>query len=160
MLKVVGLSFPAFVIIGTWCVWKYFYYGDILPNTFYVKVTSATSPVRGASYIIQFYQSYFLLPFLLLFLLYLKSILARAELRVLAVIVLLWTLYVTKIGGDFMEFRLLVPILPFVYILILGSILALQDSRLTFACVVIICLGSVMHAHRFHGRGLEFCSCS
>jgi arabinofuranosyltransferase len=49
--KVAGtlsLVLPLGLLVGAWLIWKTRYYGDILPNTYYVKAASNPSLARGA----------------------------------------------------------------------------------------------------------------
>jgi arabinofuranosyltransferase len=99
---------------------RFWYYGDILPNTFYVKV--GTAPVQlwwGLSYTLDFLRTYSWLlpaPAALLFVL-------RKQLRwetALAGFGLVYAGYVVAVGGDgvFPYFRFFMAILPLLYILV------------------------------------------
>ena len=126
-----------------WILWRHAYYGAWLPNTFLIKSTGV-SWIRGAYYVALFYGVYgFWLaipacwrcgrwldktPFV-----------AGA-----AVAWVLWQLYVVCIGGDFMEFRMMMPGLP-------------------LSCLFIAGLGRSdivnKNARRLLLAGLFFCSC-
>ncbi len=68
--------------------------------------------------------------------------------RLVHVLVVLWTLYVVYLGGDFMEFRLLVPILPIVYLLVVDVIYAFRGHLPVQAVLAaLILLGTIVHAH-------------
>jgi arabinofuranosyltransferase len=112
------LTLPFATLVGSWLIWKYLYYSDILPNTYYLKVASETSIKRGLMYTYLFLNSYWLIPFTLLLLTSARWFFDRPsrELLVLATVVITWVLYTVKVGGDFMEFRFLVPVLPFFFI--------------------------------------------
>jgi ABC-type Na+ efflux pump permease subunit len=124
---------PFAVIVGGWLGWKRSFYGSVLPNTFWAKAASGYVPF-GIYYVSMFFVAYFLLPLVVM------AVAAGAERRrrahagsggragvawerqwcPLAVAVPVWFGYVALVGGDFMEFRLLVPILPFLMTLSVG----------------------------------------
>jgi len=154
--RAVLLLLPSVIILGTWLVWKYTYYGELLPNTYYVKVGSPTSQTRGIVYLYKFFESYFLIPFIFLLTFHLRQLLSASVMRILLAISFLWCLYVVKIGGDFMEFRFLVPILPVSFILIGKLILSTRDRRARRALIAMVFLGSVHHVSTFrHAHGIE-----
>ena len=111
-----------FVLFGVYFLWRYQYYGYLLPNTFYAKVPLGFLQFeRGLAYLTSFATLY--VGFLVLVLplaaffssdkrqpLYLMSLLAS------------WIVYVLYIGGDTLaQFRLLVPIMPIFYFLLMIS---------------------------------------
>lgn len=76
--------------------------------------------------------------------------------RIFCSIIILWCLYIVKVGGDFMEFRLLVPILPLLFVLVTALILCLGNLKVEIALVLMLLIGSYYHAVSFHGKdGLE-----
>jgi len=150
--KALCLLLPFAILVGSWLVWKVLYYGDILPNTFYVKAASGTSIERGLVYAYLFFHSYWLIPFPLFFFASIRKLVERAnrELLIPAVLVVLWILYMIKVGGDFMEFRFLVPILPLFFILMGWLIFVhMQRLELRIALVALVLFGSLHHAYSF-----------
>ncbi len=146
------LMLPFTTIIATWFLWKWFYYGDIMPNTYYIKVSGMTSPERGVHYIYHFFTSYLLVPFWFLFFFAIKKLFRRElmHLHVLVTIILAWMLYIIKIGGDFIEFRFLVPILPMLFILFSWLIFGfIRSVGLRIALISLILIGSVYHIRTF-----------
>lgn len=123
---------PALIVFLAYMFWKYQYYGEILPNTFYAKLGAATSLERGSNYLLSFYRAYFfwLAGLLVLFALvyerlWLKEIIKFrfkhidfAKVSVFFAIVV-WSYYVVRTGGDFMEYRFFVCLLPFICFFIL-----------------------------------------
>lgn len=160
--SVAALTAPAVAMVGVWLAWKVQYYGDLLPNTYYVKVASPTSFYDGARYLYLFSLSYGLFPLALLAV-PLAPRLRRDPRDALSVsigLVILWCAYILRIGGDFMEFRFLVPILPSLMLLIVWTILTIQASpAVRAALVALVLLGSVHHALMFdlwpRGQGPE-----
>jgi hypothetical protein len=106
----IALVMPAFVLVGGWFLWKVATYGEILPNTFYVKAGTG-SLAHGAWFVWQFLQAYLLWPVLV-------AIAALAVVRrslpsaLPLALVAAQVAYVIAVGGDFMEFRFFVPLLP------------------------------------------------
>ncbi|TGL87327.1 hypothetical protein EHQ68_12310 [Leptospira congkakensis] len=94
---------------------RYFYYQDILPNTFYAKGNKGAYFSQGIYYFFYFLKSYplYLFVFVLAGVQIYKSILQK-EFLLLYSSILLYILYVLYVGGDFMGNRFWIPILPFV----------------------------------------------
>lgn len=104
---------PALVLVGGWLAWKLAYYGDVLPNTFHAKVgITGASLAQGARYTGAFLWSYWLWPPLV------AALLVRRRLSLPWAIALAWCAYVIVVGGDFMEFRFFVPVLPALAVII------------------------------------------
>ncbi|MBA4313188.1 MAG: hypothetical protein C0417_11225 [Chlorobiaceae bacterium] len=150
--RIVTLFIPMALIIGTWFIWKLSYYGNILPNTFYVKASAITSPIKGLKYVSTFFFSYLLFPLAVI------SIFSGREIfkhRISPFILInsvigLWIIYLIKIGGDFMEFRFFVPILPFIFLLFGWTIFVFIKNRVyQWALALLIISGSVHHALTF-----------
>ncbi len=143
-----------------WSLWRHWVYGEWLPNTFYVKLASHTSWVRGISFLGLFFSSYLLyLPVILLLgfcLLRYRNLHSPSLLGSVAMLfgaLILWLGYVVYAGGDFMEFRILVPSIP-----LMALLLFLVAEWLTFSQVLKIALtlsvaiGSLHHASTFAER--------
>jgi len=146
------LGLPLLLIVGAWLTWKYAYYGDILPNKFYIKASSDTSLGRGLNFLYLFFKSYILWPFAFLFFLGGNQIVRSGHrlIPVMAGIIFLWMTYIVKIGGDFMEFRFLVPILPFFFIILTWMLFTtLRKPGIRLAGVLLIFFGSFLHAQNF-----------
>jgi hypothetical protein len=94
-------------------------------------------------------MSYWLVPFVLLAIVLLPQLIARDADALLAscLITPLWMAYVIKVGGDFMEFRFLVPMLPCLTMIIASAILQVSPRWLIRAALALaIIAGSVNHA--------------
>lgn len=144
------LCLPAAIILGLWFVWKIWFYGDILPNTFYAKAISQASFIRGLYYVYLFFFSYLLIPFIFLFLTFSRKIIRAKGLLVVSLQTILWFLYVVKVGGDYMEFRFIVPILPLFFIIVSSLIFSFVKSReVKVALVLLIFVGSLHHFFTF-----------
>ncbi len=146
---------PCTALVGGWLIWKYRYYGDILPNSFYVKAATATSMRRGLRYLYLFVSQYWLFPLVILGMIELRALRRKENSIILIVLVLigLWSAYVVKVGGDFMEFRLIVPILPLIFIVIAWLVFEhVQRREVQITLVVILLLGSLQHSYSFKHR--------
>ncbi|MBI5476090.1 MAG: hypothetical protein HY964_05060 [Ignavibacteriales bacterium] len=146
------LVIPMFVIIGVWFSWKLSYYGDILPNTFYLKASSSTSPLKGLKFVSTFFFSYLLMPVVIFLLFGVKRIIMNRNtiLIIISVATGLWILYLIKIGGDFMEFRLFVPVMPFLFLLFGWMIFVYTKPYFyRWLMVFLIFFGSVHHMFTF-----------
>lgn len=147
--------------------WRYGYYGYLLPNTFYAKTGGSTHQwIRGAQYVFWFYV-HFLLPMVPLL-----SVVAWERFgqwkwpsgtsipalvkgwvcqsyAVLACLCLglCYSGYVLLVGGDYMAmYRFLVPVMPFLYILITQAATVLFSAPLHAAgkktpALILVALG-------------------
>ncbi len=140
------------VIVGCWLAWKYSYYGDIFPRAFYLKAVNASSMERGLRYFYTFIISYNLAPFLF-FCIFFFGAIFRRENRIqfmLLATALFWCAYVLKLGGDFMEFRLMTPLIPVMMILLIWLLFGCTPKRwLRAAGILLILGGSIHHAETF-----------
>jgi len=92
-------------------IFRILYYGDPLPNTYYLKATNWSGKVStGIGYVWDFMVRYALLVVAMVVL----PLLARSkELILLAGGILVWTAYVAYVGGDvFLYARFFAPVLP------------------------------------------------
>ena len=135
----ISFSVPLGIYIG----WRMLYYGYPLPNTFYAKVPfDVVQLERGLQYLAAFGQTYI---GLLLILVPAAIYFSRDRRQPTYLLVLLsgWIGYVLYIGGDGLAgWRLLVPIMPILYFLIVVSIVHLYDTaqrssaaRITFPAI-------------------------
>jgi hypothetical protein len=143
---------PGALVVAAWLAWKLAYYGDVVPNTFYVKAAGPLMErvLPGAAYVGLFAWSYLLWPVLLLASVRAKAIVATPALLGLLLAVLLSLVYVVLVGGDFMEFRFLVPLLPLLFVMLA---VALNQYRplLQAAAIALVVAGSIVHAKGFAG---------
>lgn len=162
-----ALFLPSCLIVFAWLIWKWDYYGNILPNTFYVK-GGIEKPLEvlfnGFMFVLMFLLYTFMLPSIHVLV---KTIvkefkgvitnMAKPSLTGLAsVIILLWVVYVLKIGGGFMEFRFLVPIIPFLYLLVIKGLEGLSEKPRK-AFIGLLFLGLLTHPLLFGKiKGLRF----
>jgi len=124
-----GLLIPLIIISGliiALTVFRYFYYGYPLPNTFYAKTgLSLVYFFAGLEYIFDFLKTYMVYGILIILPVLLIKQLKQVSIYLLSII-LFYTLYVILIGGDVLPlFRFLLPLLPLIYALFLSTILFL-----------------------------------
>lgn len=143
---------PAALMVTLWLTWKLAYYGELLPNTYHVKVASSTSLQYGVRYLYLFFASYWLFPLVVLTVVLLPRLLRERRDTLVAALVLsvLWIGYVARVGGDFMEFRFMVPLLPALMLLVVATILTVSATPMVRAGLVAVVLaGSANHAVGF-----------
>ncbi len=122
---------PSFVIGVPYLVWKYFYYGDILPLTYYAKSANENYFDQGFFYIWLYFRVYFIsgIAFIAgaIILLYPRKDKRDAPpanasgtpwLTAFIAMVMYLILFVARVGGDFMFARFIIPVVPFVYFII------------------------------------------
>lgn len=102
-------------------VWRYSYYGYLLPNTFYAKTGSSAEYFKaGLDYFWEFAKSYGLFgTFIVLILYNLKSKDKYFDYLYLILLFFIFSIYVIAVGGDVLRpGRFFVPLLPVFYILV------------------------------------------
>jgi arabinofuranosyltransferase len=108
-----GWAAPLVAIVGSHLAFRWLYYGELLPNTFYAKVSGAWF-AQGITYLGLYAREYRVLPFVPLALLAAWRPTGSAS-RLFLCVVGVHLAYILYIGGDRFEFRFLIVILPFVY---------------------------------------------
>lgn len=108
----IGLPAAAFVL--PWLVWKLDYYGELLPNTFYAKSAGnpIVPPLYGLFYLAVFFVSYAAFLLIPRFLRLRRELFAIPGVAQVTAVVPVWCAYLCYVGGDFMEFRFMVPVMP------------------------------------------------
>ncbi len=160
-----ALALPFVVLVGGYAAWKLSYYGRLLPNSYYAKLgDGAALAGNGLLFLWRFLHAYLLWPVLaagLIGLFLHRRNLDRRLLRALApyaAIVLAWLTYTVVIGGDFMEFRMLVPVAPLFFLLLaylvwfpLGGAWIRRPLTVALASVLLLGAASFHHARSFTG---------
>lgn len=146
-----AVSIPGLLLVAPWLVWKVGYYGELLPNTYHAKAVG-TSIRRGSQYLVVFALSYLLFPAVgaTAVVLVARARQAGPAVWIAAITITAWCAYLVKIGGGWMEFRLLVPVLPLFFILfgwaLMGSVPTLL---LRVALVGVTLAGTVRHTFTY-----------
>jgi arabinofuranosyltransferase len=148
----VGGAMPVLVLVGGWFLWKLSFYDNVLPNTFYVRAGSA---VHGLWFVAQFLQAYVMWP-LLAGILVLSIVRRRVTSALPLALVAAHIAYVIAVGGDFMEFRFFVPILPPLAIVLaeFATTVAPQLPRVELrvaALIAFVAAFSLLHGLTFEG---------
>ena len=115
-------------IYAPYYFWRFHYYGYPLPNTFYAKVGSGISQyVRGIRYL----RSYAGVYGIFIFLLPLPLVLRRKRenwVDLFLLLVCVYCAYIIYVGGDGLaHFRFLVPISPFIYLMVQEGLREIHD---------------------------------
>ena len=114
LVAALQIGLPAAALVLPWFVWKLSYYGNLLPNTFFAKSAAnpLVPPLYGLFYIAAFFVSY--AAFLLIgrFRRQRKQLFAIPGVTQVMAVIPFWFLYICAVGGDFMEYRFMVPVLP------------------------------------------------
>jgi hypothetical protein len=129
-LVAVAIAIPALHV-----AWRRWYYGDWLPNTFYLKVMGLPGRLeRGAKYTAEFLRRYSV-PLLLA----VVGARARSELRWIIAVVVLCVAFVLAVGGDAFAFsRFFAPVLPVVLVAAVAVVTSIEDDRSRRAAGIVL----------------------
>jgi len=129
---------PVVAIYLPYTLWRLWYYGSFLPNTYYAKAAYNPAYQRGWEYLTKYFEIYDFAPLLLVPAAaalithdqVLRRFLAGSVFGGAAVF-----LYVVRLGGDFMEWRFLMPITGVIFAAIgIGLyVLAYEIARWIFS---------------------------
>lgn len=151
---------PAILLTVPWLIWKTGYYGSLLPNSFQVKVQGFSHILYGMFYLHLFALSHVLHAHLAIFAFHWRSMKSLAVgVYESAVLIALWFGYAAFVGGDFMEFRFLVPILPILLTLLTALAWYFRSTIITPALLAGLGFGTI-HSNfalerLLHGYGVE-----
>jgi arabinofuranosyltransferase len=113
--------FPLFLLYGAYFVWRWDFYGKLLPNTYYVKTPGFESIRQGLQYYARFVVSSSVwIPVALVFYRLIRTRFRALNDRGLFMltVLLVYSFYVVCAGGDFMALsRFMMPLLPVAYLL-------------------------------------------
>lgn len=116
----VYISIPILFYI-IYLLWRYLYYGDFLPNTFYAKSAYSSYWQQGLIYFELYFLSYYifiLIPTIGVY--YFVKYFPKTDLKKFLFIflfpIVIYIFYYTKVGGDFMFARFFIPITPFLFL--------------------------------------------
>ncbi len=121
-VRSLGKVLAAFVIpFGVYFVWRFAYYGYLLPNTFYLKVGHSLAAVdRGKDYVLSYLRERWWAPCLALTAF---ALVRTLWIRWLLLYVVVHTAYVIYVGGDFYSgHRFLIALTPMFGLLVAASL--------------------------------------
>jgi arabinofuranosyltransferase len=129
-VRLVALLGPAAAIVVPWTVWRVATYGGLLPNT----ATAKSNPLQvtllqGGSYLALFVAVGLLFAFVPTALVHGRELLRRRPFAMISLALGIWVVYLLRVGGDFMEFRFMVAILPLLSVLLLALVLSTRSPR-------------------------------
>lgn len=146
------ILFFLYLVIHT--LFRYFYYGDVLPNTFYAKVGGV--PVsRGIDYIRKFLvdgPGLFIIPFFI-------ACVVTKKMRLVGIYVIFTFVYAAVIGGDaFRLGRFLLPILPALIagVLVCSAYCMERQTWLGVSVAALLLLGSLVSLYGPWRSGTDF----
>ncbi|MFI5201496.1 MAG: hypothetical protein ACHQNE_03835 [Candidatus Kapaibacterium sp.] len=162
IFKTIGiLLLPSVVVGAPYLVWKYFYYGDILPVTYYAKSAGENYFGQGFFYIGLYFRVYFisaiaLIAAILLMLRKKKAAESNEEehrgspsITALAATIMYLLFFVARVGGDFMFARFIIPVVPFIYFVIERGMERLPEKFLRYRIgVAVLLVASVLIEER------------
>ncbi|MBP7146245.1 MAG: hypothetical protein KBD01_01785 [Acidobacteria bacterium] len=157
-----ALVLPGAIPLAAWFAWKLAYYGALLPVTFHAKTGGALGATtkQGLLFLYEYFASYWMFPQLLWVLVFAAALFRCRDTRLLAAACGLWMLYIVAVGGDFMEFRMMTPLLPAWTLCVLWPARRLADRRVQLALgaamLVLALAGSWRHQATFrYENGIE-----
>ncbi|MGE0518726.1 MAG: hypothetical protein AB7N53_03170 [Candidatus Binatia bacterium] len=109
---------PLVLIFAPYQAWRLWYYGALLPNTYYAKAAYLPFWSRGIEYVAFYgwiYRLWLFTPVLVAGAGLARTPLARRFLHAALLATVAVCLYVARLGGDFMEWRFLTPISGVLY---------------------------------------------
>lgn len=149
------LLIPASALVAPWLVWKFIFYGRILPNAFYVKV-GGLHIGYGLFYNYMFALSHLFFPFIFIIIWH-SGKLKRADRYVLWLVVFaaIWALYIIAVGGDFMSFRFWIAPLPLLLIVAAFTVHRFLPRGAAQAALAALMLIGPIHARFALGKSLN-----
>lgn len=110
---------PMFVLFLPWFLMRWSYYGQFYPNTFYAKSGAGSYFSQGLLYGMQFFMTSGAFVWLLAFLFAMWGPARNrneTRLRIFGSLALvLFSFYIVKVGGDFMQHRFFIPLMPVLF---------------------------------------------
>jgi hypothetical protein len=145
--QIVNLIVPFVSIITIYFGWKLIYYGALLPNSFYIKVQDLLGVLYGLMFLHLFALSHLFHVFILLAAFQAHKLREWSPgIREAGVLCTLWAVYSVAVGGDFMEFRFLVPIIPLLIMVFVAMINRIETKTLRAGLLAGL-LGGAIHSN-------------
>ena len=156
--QLLAYALPAVPVFALYA-WKLWYYGDIFPNTAYVKAAGRWYGDQGLVYLAVCWLGshlWVLAPCLVAW-----PALARGPERQLAAYALAfsaaWHMYLLRIGGDFMVGRFLLPVVPFALLAAarVAALLSSSPRNRRFGLALVLLMGATARGGPLVRRGGE-----
>jgi len=119
-------------------IFKLYYYGDLLPNTFYAKAGFTSGKLLdGLEYVGRYFRHYlgaglFLIPAVI-------GLKKNRRLLIPAMFVFLYMMYIVFVGGDVLKVhRFFVPLMPIMALLIVAGITTLIRNKVIAIAIIAI----------------------
>lgn len=108
------------VCYSVYFLWRYNYYGQLLPNTFYAKTGFENQELKGFYYCFKFVRESMAGGFLLMFAAYaVLAFIGDIRIRYAALVIAVYVIYLILIGGDnLLVQRFMVPVVPLIFTLV------------------------------------------
>ncbi|MBI5475748.1 MAG: hypothetical protein HY964_03320 [Ignavibacteriales bacterium] len=149
--------FPSLIIFIPYWIWRYNYYGFFFPNSFYAKSIYLPYYSQGIEYVWLYLKTYYglfilFIPAIALLLKHRKNLTGFISQQkqksgrdiILAVLFsVVYIIFVIRIGGDFMHARFLIPVTPFLYLIVERFILSINRLSLRYAAAIFIILSTI-----------------
>jgi arabinofuranosyltransferase len=161
-------ALPCLAILIPFELWRFAYYGDWLPNTYYAKSAGIPWYSQGLVYARLYFFKYWVLlsgfPLVLMAwwhgrrrhgkLQPVACVDAFAGVGLAAACALVYTFYIVRVGGDFMYARLLIPATPFYLLLIEHGLVRLTQERpfIQVAAIAGMCAAMASMPAPFHNN--------
>ncbi|MEJ7599203.1 MAG: hypothetical protein WKG01_14950 [Kofleriaceae bacterium] len=139
---------PFVVIYVPYFLIRWRYYGDAMPNTFYAKSGGGTYYSQGLAYLFISALVAGALGVLPAFVVGARHLRHTLFVRIVLVAVPVYLFYVARIGGDFMTGRLIVPVLPLVFVIAELGVRSVKRARVAAVLAVpfvLACLPTRVH---------------
>ncbi len=120
---------PFVFVFVPYYLWRWHYYGDFFPNTYYAKSASQAYFRQGWAYVLVSLVGAGAVGALPVALYGAWRLRRRLIARYFVVSTAIYSVYVAKIGGDFMLGRLFVPVLPVLFVMAECGVRELFASR-------------------------------
>lgn len=122
--------------------WRIIYFGDIYPNTYYAKMGNAWNVDVGLAYIVAYLRSspqvILLAPFVAYAGFRRRPSSNATFIRFGALVLLVYALYMVKVGGDFMQYRFMFQVYPLFVCCAVAALADLARNRPRLASLVVV----------------------
>jgi hypothetical protein len=140
------------VLVVPHLLWRRWYYGWWLPNTFYIKSSGGAGTwAQGAYYLQRFVEDFQLWAPAVLALVGLTLARAWRTLSYLVLVVGVFCVYVASVGGDFMGlYRFALPVVPLLFVAAVTGLRQIAAPLPSVAQVAIV--AALLGGHAWHAR--------